>query len=245
MSRHKILLCSLWNVLLIVSFVSLGVFFFLQPANEHVVIHAPSPMVSNVIQTSTNPIKVYIYNWSSEIINRWPRGYRHKRLSTEAKFQTNNGAGPVVDLPHALYHTHQYSVFTLFYERLKATGSAEINDKKDKSFVITSNPEEAEAFFIPYDIGMDASTRDTDGALTATNCPMMFQVMQLLQESPYFQRKQGRDHFVIHSINHMMLFFMNKQCRKFYQEESEVVEGQGLMKGKGIMALLFNRISLF
>jgi hypothetical protein len=64
---------------------------------------------------------------------------------------------------------------------------------------------------------MCSSTRKTDGALTATNCPQIPGIINLLQSSSYFQRRNGSDHILIHSINHMMLFFANKNCQELYK----------------------------
>eukprot|EP00981_Chlorochromonas_danica_P006954 scaffold1507_cov158-Ochromonas_danica.AAC.23 len=64
---------------------------------------------------------------------------------------------------------------------------------------------------------MDSTTRREDGALTNTSCPRLSSALSLLQESPFFKRKNGSDHFLIHSINHMMLFFNNEYCARLYK----------------------------
>ena len=231
--RWKLPSRFLWSIILFLALVSIGLYLIViqgalqqhhyskaQTSNiVHSISNIKSPTTTSAGPYETLPssrIKIFIYNWSDDIVDRWPKRYQHKRLSTEAKFKLNDGAGPLVDSSRGLYHTHQYSLFTLFVERLKA----QYHVKRSSSFEVTTNPDEAEAFFIPYDIGMDASAREDDGALTATNCPKLLKVMQLLHNSPYYQRNKGRDHFVLNSINHMMLFFMNKECRKFYQLES-------------------------
>jgi hypothetical protein len=149
--------------------------------------------------------KVYVYNWSRDIVDRWPNKYSHKRLSIDKHFALNHGAGPLVNWNHSLYHTHQYSLFRLFFHRLL------------NSDVLTLNPEEATVFFVPYDIGLDSTTRQSDGALTATNCPKRADAWAMLQSSPFFRRSNGTDHFLLHSINHMMLFFLNNHCREWYR----------------------------
>jgi hypothetical protein len=65
--------------------------------------------------------------------------------------------------------------------------------------------------------GMCSSTRQSDGGLVATNCPQVPKIISLLKESPFFERKKGRDHIMFHSINHMMLFFANKKCQDIYR----------------------------
>jgi hypothetical protein len=72
-------------------------------------------------------------------------------------------------------------------------------------------------FFVPYDLGMDASTRSSDGALAKTSCPRMTRALELLYASPYFQKYRGADHVVLHSINQPMVYFANQHCRRWYE----------------------------
>lgn len=123
----------------------------------------------------------------------------HSRLSTNESFKDNYGAGELLNQREGRYRTHQYSLFRIFYYRLL------------ESPYITDDPDRASLFFIPYDIGMDGSTRQSDGALVRTNCPRLDAVMSSLQSSRHFIRSGGSDHFMIHSINHMMLHFSAPQ----------------------------------
>jgi len=41
--------------------------------------------------------------------------------------------------------------------------------------------------------------------------------MQLLEKSPYFRASGGSNHFALHSINQMMLYYANEPCLKLYQ----------------------------
>lgn len=150
-------------------------------------------------------LKVYVYSWDTDIIDRWPKGYSHHRLSIEEAYQLNYGLGPLIDGDRGIYRTHQYSIFTTLYSQLLS------------SSFITHSPDEADIFFIPYDLGMDSSTRVSDGALTSTNCPKVRQVMDLLEKSPYFHRNHGKDHFLLHSINQPMTWFANHNCTKLYE----------------------------
>jgi hypothetical protein len=147
--------------------------------------------------------RYFIYNWPETVTNVWPSNYTHHRLSIERKFQFNGGTGPVLDERQGLYHSHQYMLFSLLYRRLLQSSHR------------TMDPNQASYFFIPYDIGMDSCTRTTDGALAATSCPRLPEVLQLLQQSPYFVKKHGADHFMVFSINHMMLFYNNAVCQMF------------------------------
>ena len=144
----------------------------------------------------------YIYDWNESIIDSWPSNSSHHRISIDGIFKSNFGAGIVIDKSKGLYHTHQYSLFELFYRRLKM------------SRYRTMNPIDAKLFFIPYDIGMDATTRQSDGGLIRTNCPKRKQVMNLISRSKYFHKSKGNNHFLIHSINQMMIYYTNPTCTK-------------------------------
>ena len=154
-----------------------------------------------------NPLRklFYIHPLDNETVDLWPHAYTHSRLSTNESFKDNYGAGELLNQREGRYRTHQYSLFRIFYYRLL------------ESPYITDDPDRASLFFIPYDIGMDGSTRQSDGALVRTNCPRLDAVMSSLQSSRHFIRSGGSDHFMIHSINHMMLHFLpRKTCRRLY-----------------------------
>ena len=146
----------------------------------------------------------YVYDWPEDIIDCWPVNFTHKRLSVERKFKENFGMGPLRSSQDGVYHTHQYSLFAMFYQRLL------------ESEFRTTDPKQASYFFIPYDIGMDSSTRKSDGALFQTNCPRMSTVIQYLSDSPYFGSGYGNNHFILHSINQPMQYYLNLKCREFY-----------------------------
>ena len=156
--------------------------------------------------TTNNLKKFYVYDWPNNVVDLWPTEYTHHRLSIEKHFKENYGVGQEVDREKGMYHTHQYSLFSLLHYRLLESPHR------------TLDPVKAEVFFIPYDLGMDGSTRKSDGALIQTNCPHVGTVIKLLKESPYFQRKQGADHFLLHSINQMMLYYANPPCTRLYEE---------------------------
>ena len=147
----------------------------------------------------------YIYEFPPSIINSWPNFYTHHRLSVDSIFHSNYGAGPLIREDIGLYHTHQYTLFSLFYERLLI------------SKFRTTFPEEADIFFIPYDLGMDSSTCKHNGALLPTGCPNVEAVIKLLESSIYFNRFWGSNHFLLHSINQMMTYYGNRKCQKLYE----------------------------
>lgn len=142
----------------------------------------------------------YIYPWPEEVVNRWPRAHTHFRQAIPAVYAQNGGLGPLVDRASGRYHTHQYSLFRTFLRRL--------GDSPRR----TLDPDRASLFFVPYDFGMDASARQSDGALCRTNCPTLPQASALLRASPLFARRQGSDHFLLHSINQMMAHYATLSC---------------------------------
>lgn len=149
--------------------------------------------------------KFYIYGWDPKITDAWPLQYVHHRISIGQEFRQNAAVGPLVDAVTGMYHTHQYSLFTLVLQRLL------------ESEYRTTNPDEASLFFIPYDLGMDATTRSSDGGLVQTNCPRVGSVLEKLQNSPHFHKKQGVDHFLLHTINQMMVYYANEKCTRLYE----------------------------
>lgn len=156
-------------------------------------------------EVATAAHKFYIYDWPKELVYIWPDNYSHHRISIHKKFREHGGAGPLINAANGVHHTHQYSLFTLLYNRLLES------DRR------TPNPAEASAFFIPYDLGMDATTRSSDGALARTKCPRVQSAMSFLEQSPYFKRSHGTDHFLLHSINQMMVFYANGACTRLYE----------------------------
>ena len=154
-----------------------------------------------------HPFRVYVYDWPASVTDAWPaaRNCTHHRLSVLPAFKENAGTGPIVSASRGQHRTHQYSLFTTFLARLQ------------ESPYLTRDPKHATHFFLPYDIGMDATTRASDGALTRTGCPRMSTALALLHASPFFQRNQGRDHFTLHSISQPMIYFVDPYCQKWYE----------------------------
>lgn len=148
----------------------------------------------------------YIYNVPGNVSNSWPQKVDHFRAAFTNQFRENYGAGMDISASRGYYHTHQYSLFMLLFQRLLT------------SRYRTLDPDKASLFFIPYDLGMDASVRGSDGALFQTNCPRLAQVQSMLSASPYFSRRQGSDHFVVHSINQMMVYYATKTCLQLYKQ---------------------------
>lgn len=151
--------------------------------------------------------RIYVYDWPESVTDAWPgaENFTHHRLDLQHVFRLNNGTGPVVSAEQGRHRTHQYSLFLTLFARLR------------ESPFITRDPEEATVFFVPYDIGMDATTRSSDGALTATSCPRLPAALALLRGSPYFDHSGGANHIVLHSINQPMTYFLNSACQLWYE----------------------------
>ena len=106
----------------------------------------------------SSPVFVYVYDCPNDLVSIKPDAYTHHRRSySSPDFFLNNGAGRLIDEEAGFYFTHQYSLYTLFLERLR------------QSSYITTDPNKATYFFIPYDIGTDSTTRKSDGALSQVN----------------------------------------------------------------------------
>ena len=82
--------------------------------------------------------KFYIYDWPINITDLHPasgvRGMRRR----------NSGAGPIIDPLSGQFNTYMHNLFPLVYSRLL------------RHPMRTLNPQEANAYFIPYDISADA-----------------------------------------------------------------------------------------
>ena len=120
----------------------------------------------------------------------------------------NAGAGPLIDKSLSLYHTDQYSLFQLMFNRA-------IKDSRR-----TLDPEKATSFIIPYDFSSDvAFMSKREGKANGFDfrkCPLGGKVSSLLNQSPWFQRKQGRDHLLMVGMNYAMDHFILKpKCKSF------------------------------
>ena len=135
--------------------------------------------------------KFYIYDWP-DVCAKLFCGSR-----------MNSGAGRVLETSDGIYNTYQYALFDLMH-------SLALRDPRR-----TLNPEEATMFFIPYDSHVDAMTYVNSKGITEWSWDLgtadqAVKVHDLLQASPYFQRKEGKDHFMIIGWNAAMFFFVLK-----------------------------------
>lgn len=114
----------------------------------------------------------------------------------------NGGAGPVVDKSLSLYHTDQYSLFQLMYNRA-------LRDPRR-----TRDPSKATTFIIPYDFASDVaymSERPNHNVgFDFRRCPLGATVTDLLNQSPWFQQREGRNHLLLVGMNYAMDHYILK-----------------------------------
>ena len=119
----------------------------------------------------------------------------------------NNGAGPLVDAQSGEYHTDQYQLFGMIYNRA-------LKDPRR-----TLDPSKATSFLIPYDFASDCAfykncAKSQGVCYDFRKCPLAPDVEKLLHESPWFKRKQGRDHVLIVGMNYAMDHYILKpKCK--------------------------------
>ena len=150
---------------------------------------------------------IYIYN-STEWLHITEAPLNPRAHNELMDVVLNAGAGPLVDTSLSLYHTDQYSLFQLIYNRA-------IKDPRR-----TMDPSKATSFLIPYDFASDvAFMTKRSGKKTSMDfrrCPLGDQVSSLLRASEWFQRKQGRDHLLMVGMNYAMDHYILKpKCKSF------------------------------
>lgn len=121
--------------------------------------------------------------------------------------QLHHGAGPLVDITKGAYHTDQYQLFSMIYYRA-------LKDPRR-----TLDPSKATSFLIPYDFASDSAfykncARSHGVCFDFRKCPLAPTVEKLLQTSPWYRRKQGRDHVLIVGMNYAMDHYILKpKCK--------------------------------
>lgn len=119
----------------------------------------------------------------------------------------NGGAGPLVDEPSGEYHTDQYQLFSMIYNRA-------LKDPRR-----TLDPAKATSFLVPYDFASDCAfykncAKSNGVCYDFRKCPLAPQVESLLLESPWYQRKLGEDHVLIVGMNYAMDHYILKpKCK--------------------------------
>lgn len=133
--------------------------------------------------------KFFIYDWPENMNDVYPvpNATLHPESTYSHDFYPNNGAGVQLDGEIGLFQTWQFALYKNMMQRLRCS--------KDRTF----NPEEATAFIIPFDCGVH-SYIDHENGRKRLGSPHGWIAKMLLENSPYMQRRQGHDHFVIFSI---------------------------------------------
>lgn len=150
---------------------------------------------------------IYVYKG-----DKWDlvsRSSLSKRENTEILDNLlNNGAGPVVNHSQGSYHTDQYQLFSLIYNRI-------LTDPRR-----TLDPSKATSFFIPYDFANDCAFYRKCGknlenkCFDFRKCPTAPLVETLLAKSPYFKKLKGYDHILIVGMNYAMDHYIGKpKCK--------------------------------
>ena len=119
----------------------------------------------------------------------------------------NNGAGPIVNITRGAYHTDQYQLFSMIYYRA-------LKDHRR-----TLDPSKASTFIIPYDFATDSAYykncwKTSGVCYDFRKCPLAPKVEELLNDSPWFTRHQGKDHLLIVGMNYAMDHYILKpKCK--------------------------------
>lgn len=157
--------------------------------------------------TEANKEKLfYIYDY-----DEWPSiatASIYKRDRTERlENQLHHGAGPLVNENSGIYHTDQYQLFSMVYYRA-------LRDPRR-----TLDPAKATSFLVPYDFASDAAyykncAKSKGVCFDFRRCPLAPKVEELLKNSVWYQRNQGKDHVLIVGMNYCMDHYILKPLCK-------------------------------
>mmetsp|Transcript_9185 Transcript_9185/g.9255 ORF Transcript_9185/g.9255 Transcript_9185/m.9255 type:complete len:482 (+) Transcript_9185:343-1788(+) len=155
----------------------------------------------------------YFYIYTGEEWGNISTASLFKRDRTEKHLDRmeNGGAGVVMNEVQGLYHTDQYQLFEVFYNRAR------------KDLVRrTKDPDKATTFIIPYDFSSDVAffnscPRSKDHiCFTFRKCPLAPKVEELLRNSKYYTRHHGHDHLILVGMNYAMDHYILKpRCKAF------------------------------
>lgn len=150
--------------------------------------------------------RFYIYDtddWHNISIASWYRRDPNEIMDTSF----NYGAGPLVNLTAGLFHTDQYQLYSIMYNRL-------LRDPRR-----VHDPNKATTYIIPYDIASDTAfykhcVKSVGRCYDFRKCPLAPRVEELLMQSPYFLRHGGHDHLLIVGMNYAMDHYIGKpKCK--------------------------------
>ena len=134
----------------------------------------------------------YIYELPDIYHMRWPdtREGKCHHLDFDDKHSANSGFGEVIDRTTGRFSTHQYSLFSNLYARLRHSNRR------------TLNPDDAGLYIIPYDITMDGYTQGNCSIDSQRECTheLAVNLLWFLSDSLYFRRHGGADHLLVWSM---------------------------------------------
>ena len=152
------------------------------------------PGTSNSLPNDNRLLKdklFYIYDLPEEFWWRWPKpsadcskngyvGHDHALYS---------GMGPPINETDGLYLTWHFSLFSSMFNRMK------------RSRRRTLDPEKADLFVIPYDLGLDGYV-DPDRCTMRRGCTrgLPQKLQKILSDSKYWQKHHGADHVLLWSL---------------------------------------------
>ena len=169
----------------------------------------PTLSTVSTVKTNSNHRSELFYIYNSTEWNEIISAPLHKRAPNEIMdVVLNGGAGPIVDESLSLYHTDQYSLFQLIFNRA-------VKDPRR-----TFDPSKATTFIIPYDFASDVAfishREGKKNGFDFRRCPLGPKVTSLLEESEWFRRNRGRDHLLMVGMNYAMDHFILKpRCKAF------------------------------
>jgi hypothetical protein len=144
-------------------------------------------------------LKFYIYDWPGQSLG-WIG--EDKWIKSSVYY---HGYGQPVDESKGLFETNQYSLYKIMIQRA-------LTDPRR-----TTNPREASAFLIPYDMGYDAAIKLERG-IWPNHCVQSTDIERRLNASEFYRRSGGKDHIMIFSINFSMDFYITEQCHRFLSQ---------------------------
>ncbi len=153
---------------------------------------------------------LYIYIYSSSEWDSIATSSMHARSEDEImESSMNRGAGPEMNATTGAFHTDQYQLYSIIYHRI-------LKDPRR-----TLDPSIATTFFVPYDLASDAAyykhcAKNKDHkCFDFRKCPQGPRVNDLLLESPWWQRRGGRDHLLVVGMNYAMDHYIGKpKCKE-------------------------------
>ena len=123
----------------------------------------------------------------------------------------NYGAGECMNETLGLYHTDQYQLFEVFFNRAR-------ND----CYRRTRDPAKATTFLIPYDFASDVAffancpKHKELVCFQFRKCPLAQEVESMLLSSYWYRRNHGHDHLLIIGMNYAMDHYILKpKCKAF------------------------------